>query len=130
MYTSKNKYWYRSFSSAPFLKSELGIRDILVRIWIRIQLGIRLLSSMTLKKISYFVSFSLHIIFGLKINFLLKFCIKILFCKHYFSLFNTFMRKGKDPDPGGLKTYGSCGSGSPTLGLRFPSKILAKKNFR
>jgi hypothetical protein len=45
----------------------------------------------------------------------------MLFCKHYFSPLNTFMRKEKnpdpylcitDPDPGGLKT---CGSGSPTL---------------
>jgi hypothetical protein len=27
----------------------------------------------------------------------LKFCVKILFCKHYFS---PFMRKGEDPDPG------------------------------
>jgi hypothetical protein len=25
------------------------------------------------------------------------------------------MRKGKDPDPGGPKTCGSCGSGSSTL---------------
>jgi hypothetical protein len=51
----------------------------------------------------------------LKIKFLLKFCVKILFCRHYFSLVNTFMRKGKDP--GGPKTCGSCwsGSGSPTL---------------
>jgi hypothetical protein len=33
-------------------------------------------------------------------NFLLKFCVKILvFCKRYFSPLNTFMRKGKDPDP-------------------------------
>jgi hypothetical protein len=31
---------------------------------------------------------------------------KILFCHHYFSPLNTLMRKGKDPDPGGLKTYG------------------------
>jgi hypothetical protein len=30
---------------------------------------------------------------------MLKFCIKVLFWKHYFSLFNTFMRKGKDPYP-------------------------------
>ncbi len=30
---------------------------------------------------------------------MLKFCIKILFCKHYLSPLNTFMRKGKDPDP-------------------------------
>jgi hypothetical protein len=35
----------------------------------------------------------------LKINFLQKFCVKILFCKYYFSPLNTFMRKGKDPDP-------------------------------
>ncbi len=60
-----------------------------------------------------------------KLIFLLKFCVKMLFCRHYFSLLNTFMRKGKDPDPdpyiglmdpdpGGPETCGS-GSGSPTL---------------
>ncbi len=27
------------------------------------------------------------------------FCIKILFCNHYYSPLNTFMRKGKDPEP-------------------------------
>jgi hypothetical protein len=32
-------------------------------------------------------------------NFLPKVCVRILFCKHYFSLLNTFMRKGKDPEP-------------------------------
>ncbi len=56
-----------------------------------------------------------------------KFCVNILFCKHYFSPLNTFLRKGKDPDPylwlmdpGGPKTCGSCGSGSgsPTLPWR------------
>ncbi len=26
-------------------------------------------------------------------------CVKILFCKHYFSPLNTFERKGKDSDP-------------------------------
>ncbi len=44
----------------------------------------------------------------------------MLFCNHYFSPLNTFMRKGKDPDPGGPKTCGSgsgAGSGSPTLVL-------------
>jgi hypothetical protein len=35
-----------------------------------------------------------------KFDFLLKFCVKILFGKHYFSPLNTFVRKGKDPDPG------------------------------
>ncbi len=34
-----------------------------------------------------------------KLIFLLKFCTKILFCRHYFNLLNTFMRKGKDPEP-------------------------------
>jgi hypothetical protein len=50
----------------------------------------------------------------------------ILFCRYYFSPLHTFMRKKKDlkmdpepdpylwlmdPDPGGPKTCGSCGSG-------------------
>ncbi len=36
----------------------------------------------------------------IKIKFLVKkFCIKILFCNHYLSPINTFMRKGEDPDP-------------------------------
>ncbi len=49
---------------------------------------------------SYNVGTRRRIIFSLQIKFFAKiFCIKILFCKHYFSLFNTFMNKGKDPDP-------------------------------
>ncbi len=63
----------------------------------------------------------------LKMYFFAKiFCVKILFCKHYFSPLNTFMIKGKDPNPdpylwlidpdiGGPETCGSCGSGFPTL---------------
>ncbi len=51
-----------------------------------------------------------------KLNFVQNFCVKILFCRHYFSLLNTFMSKGKDPDPGGAKT---CGSGSPTLMVNY-----------
>jgi hypothetical protein len=40
-----------------------------------------------------------HIIFSLKNkNVLLKFCVKRIFCRHYISPLNTFMRKGKDPD--------------------------------
>ncbi len=74
----------------------------------------------------------------LQLNFLLKLCIKILFCKHYFSPLNTFMRKGKDPDlflwlirlinpdPGGPKTCRSRGSGSgfPTLTVTHLNGLL------
>jgi hypothetical protein len=41
---------------------------------------------------------------------MVKIYIKILFCNHYFSPLNTFLRKGKDPE--GPKTYGSYGPGS------------------
>ncbi len=53
-----------------------------------------------------------------------KFCVKILFCQHYFSPLNTFMRKGKDPDPYILLTDRNpgrpktCRSGSATLNYR------------
>ncbi len=71
----------------------------------------------------------------LKIKFLLKrFCVKILFCRQYFSPLNTFMRKEKDPDPdphfwlldpdpdpGGPKT---CGSGSQTLLMTISYRIV------
>jgi hypothetical protein len=67
-----------------------------------------------------------HIKFSLKsTDFKNKFCVTILFCKHFFSLLNTFIRKEKDPDPylwltepdpGGPKTCWSreSGSASPT----------------
>jgi hypothetical protein len=45
-------------------------------------------------------------------NISLKSCFKLIFCKHYFSACDTFLRKGKDPDPGCPKTWGS---GFPTL---------------
>jgi len=53
---------------------------------------------------SVFRRYNLPSLFNLqseKFIFLLKFRVKILFCKYYFSPFNTFMRKGKDlePDP-------------------------------
>jgi hypothetical protein len=81
------------------------MRDILVRIrtsakWIRIpnQLTIQLLSSVTLKmqKSIFFIFFFFylahrHIIFSLA-----KFCVKILILQ---ALFQSFLRKGKDPDP-------------------------------
>jgi hypothetical protein len=37
--------------------------------------------------------------------------LKLCFFKHYFSPLKTFMRKRKEPDPGGPKTCGSCESG-------------------
>jgi hypothetical protein len=44
--------------------------------------------------------FFLLLIFSLKnLIFLVNFCDINLFFKHNFSLLNTFMRKGKDPDP-------------------------------
>jgi hypothetical protein len=51
---------------------------------------------------SYFVLITCpqaHHVQSKKFNGLLKFCVKMLFCRHYFSPLNTFMRKGKDPDP-------------------------------
>ncbi len=79
-----------------------------------------------------------HYLQSKKLIISLKYCVKNLFCKHYFNLLNTFMRKGKDPnpeldpgpylwlmdpapDPGGPKTCGSSGSGSgsPTLLVSF-----------
>jgi hypothetical protein len=53
------------------------------------------------KKISYFFSYNLPVgthLLSFKFN-LLKFCFQILCCKHYFCSLNTFIRKGKDPDP-------------------------------
>ncbi len=52
------------------------------------------------KKIFFLITYPLahylhSLIYCLKDNF----CVKILFCKHYFSPLNTFMRKGKDPHP-------------------------------
>ncbi len=40
-----------------------------------------------------------HSLESKKLNFLLKFGVQILFSRHYFTLLNTFMRKGKDPEP-------------------------------
>ncbi len=114
----------------------LGIRDILVpdprirtsgwiwvQLWIRIriQLLMLLLSSMTLKMQNIIVfHIFLWLTRSLKIIFFLKFCITILFCKHYFSLLNTFMRKCKDPylwqmdpGPGSIPLISGSGSGRP-----------------
>jgi hypothetical protein len=34
-----------------------------------------------------------------KLNIFLKFCVNMIFCRHYINPLNTFMRKGKDPEP-------------------------------
>jgi hypothetical protein len=66
----------------------------------------------------------------------------MLFCRHYFSLLDTLMRKGKDPVPDphlllidpdrdGQKTcgcYGSdSGSGSPTMLLKVSPVICSSR---
>ncbi len=56
------------------------------------------------KKLLFFSNFFLitypeaHYLQSLIYCFKDKFCVKILFCQYYFSPFNTFMRKGQDPD--------------------------------
>jgi hypothetical protein len=80
------------------------------------------------KKIIYFIFLLItyqqaHHCQSRKLNFLLKFCVEILFCKHYFSQFNTFMRKGKDPDPY-LPLNNGSGSGRPKyIRIRFRIRI-------
>ncbi len=111
--------------------------DYRIRIW--------LLSSVTLRmpKKFFFIFFLItyqqaHYLQSLTYCFKEKFCVKIKFSKHYFSLLNTFMRKGKDPAPelnpyiwlrdpdlGGPKTCGSCGSGYPTLKKTLHNQIIS-----
>ncbi len=121
-------------------KAVLVIRDILVRmrrsvpLWLTDPDPAPFFSDFKdAKKIIYFfhIFFLLtypqaHYLRSLIYCFKDKFCVKILFCKHYFSLLNTFLRKGKDPDPflwltdpdpGDPKTCGSCGSGSRSATL-------------
>jgi hypothetical protein len=98
-------------------KPVFGIRDILVRIWIPGSVGyLKIMDPdptpdptpsslilMILKKSYFFLKTwpcpQAHHHQSEKFNFLIEFCVKILFCRHYFSQLNTFMRKGKDPDP-------------------------------
>ncbi len=67
-----------------------------------------------------------------------NFCIKILFGNDYFSPLDTFMRKGKDPDPDpehwlklyviviGLMCQGGRGSGSHICQARLSSRLLGR----
>ncbi len=77
-----------------------------------------------------------------KFNFLQKFCVKMLFCIHYFSPFDTFMRKGKepepepdphlwllDPDPEGQKACGSCGSSGSGSGSKSPTLLCMDDSY-
>ncbi len=75
----------------------------------RIQLRIQLLSSeILIMEFFFFVCFSYNLSAGtlssVVINVFAKFGVKMLFCKQYFSPLNTFMRKGKDPDPDQYRT--------------------------
>jgi hypothetical protein len=78
-----------------------------------------------------------HHLHSKKLIFWIKFCVKILICRHYFSSLHTLMRKKKDTepdsnlrlmDPGGPKTYGSCGSGSGSPTLLVSSKLSLFKD--
>jgi hypothetical protein len=81
------------FSWQVFL-AVLGIPDILVRI--RIRRSVPLTNGSGSGSNSGFGSFpQAHYLQFKKFSFLKKFCVKILFCKHYFSPLNTFMRKGR-----------------------------------
>jgi hypothetical protein len=122
-------------------KAVLGICDIpQIRTsgkWIRI----RLLSSVTLKmqKNIFFLIFSYNLPVTtlssvLKIKFFAKFCVKSLFCKHYFSPLNIFMKKGERSGSGSIPLTNGSGSGrsnpdpEPQLCLRqlayFEANIL------
>ncbi len=129
----------------------LGIRDILVRI--RIPGSVPLIygsgsgsnSDQTpffidfkdAKKLNFFIFFShiycpqAHHVQSKKLNFLQKFCVKMLFCRHYFSPLNTFMIKEKDPEPDPYLLTNGSRSGRPKnmririrFRIQFPALIL------
>ncbi len=96
------------------LKSVLGIRDIWcgygspdLYLWLMDQDPDPTQFFIDFKDVKkYFLSYfflitcpQAHHLQSKKFTFLVKFCIKILFCRHYFSPLNTFIRKGKDPEP-------------------------------
>jgi hypothetical protein len=112
-------YWLAIFlllsSRNPFWNLLTVFRDILVRIriitsdwWVRILLRNPDPSPVSIvfknaKKIFFSYFFlktcpQAHHLQSKKFNFCQNYCIKMLFCRHYFSPLNTFMRKGKDPE--------------------------------
>jgi hypothetical protein len=117
----------------------LGIRDILVRIQIRIRGSIPLTNGSDPDPTPFFSDFKdakcffLHFIsynlvpttyylLSQKLNFWLKFCVKILFCKHYFSLHNTFMREGSGAGFGSVPLTNGSGPGRPkNMRIRNPN---------
>jgi hypothetical protein len=114
------------FSWQVFL-AVLGILDILVRIRIRGYVPLTNGSQdLDPDPTPDSTPFRRHIIFNLKnlIFFSIIFCVKILFCKHYFSPLNTFMRKGRIRTVRLTNGFGrpkTSGSGSPTLVSRTSS---------
>ncbi len=97
----------RTFSQSS-IRSSVGIRDILVRIrylWLvdpdpaPDPTPTFFIDFKDTKKIFFHIFFIVTCAQTKKFNYLLKFCVKILFCRHYFSPINTFMRKKKDPEP-------------------------------
>ncbi len=64
-----------------------------------------------------------------KIILLLNFCVKISFCKHYFSPLNIFMRKGKDPDPYLWLKDPDPNPGAKNMRIRIHIRILIPNTF-
>jgi hypothetical protein len=119
----------------------LGIRDILVRI--RISGSVPLTNGSGsdyflhwFKRCkSLFLSVFLitcpqaHHLQSKKFYILLTFSVKILFCRHYFSPLNTFMRKGKDPDPDPYLWIIDPDPGGPkTCGIPNSAVFLSRKH--
>ncbi len=114
-------------------QSLLGIRDILVRIRICTSDSfLQWLQGCKKKKKKISSSFFLitylqaHYLYSSKFDFWLKLCVKFYLEALFQSAQHLYEKKGKypdpdpylwllDPDPGGPKKCGSCGSGSPTL---------------
>ncbi len=58
-------------------------------------------------------------------NFLLKFIVKILFCRHYFSPLNTFIRKREGSGSGSVPLTNGSGSGRPkNMRIRIPNTVF------